>query len=28
VDSISSPSVRMPGTINTNVLNGSVRIIK
>ena len=28
VDSISAPSVRLPGTTNTNVLNGSVRIIK
>lgn len=28
VDSISAPSIRLPGTTNTNVLNGSVRIIK
>ena len=28
VDSISAPSVRLPGTMNTNVLNGSVKIIK
>lgn len=25
VDSVSAPSVRAPGTINTNVLNGSAR---
>jgi hypothetical protein len=28
VDSISAPSVRLPGTTNTNVLNGSLRIIE
>lgn len=28
VDSISAPSLRMPGTININVLNGSVRIVE
>jgi len=28
VDSISAPSVRLPGTTNTNVLNGSVRLIE
>ena len=28
VDSISAPSVRLPGTTNTNVLNGSVRVIE
>jgi len=28
VDSISAPSVRLPGTTNTNVLNGTVRIIE
>ncbi len=28
VNSISAPSVRLPGTTNTNVLNGSLRIIE
>jgi len=28
VDSISAPSVRLPGTTNTNVINGSVRVIE
>ena len=28
VDSISAPSVRLPGMTNTNVLNGSLRIIE
>ncbi|NJM37870.1 MAG: hypothetical protein HC845_08460 [Akkermansiaceae bacterium] len=28
VDSISAPSVRLPGTTNTNVLNGTVRLIE
>lgn len=28
VDSVSAPSVRLPGTTNTNVLNGSLRIIE
>lgn len=28
VDSITAPSVRAPGTLNTNVINGSVEVVR